>query len=169
MKIQIAVLIAFLFTVSLVSALGVSAPYWDGNPMHVDKGEKTTVELNLQNMVGNEDATLSAEIIQGSDIASLDKTEHTIQSGTSDYIVPLEISIPRDATGTKKVEIEFKTVTPGQEGSVTMGTGMTVAFDVVISDKITSSPNMTWYIVAVVLIALAGGIVFYFHRKKNIQ
>ncbi len=52
-------------------------------------------------------------------------------------IVPLRVSIPADANvgDVKKVKVEFKTVNSNNGGMVSMGTGMSVTFDVNVTEK----------------------------------
>ncbi len=162
MKIKTYAITAFLvlvilILVSLVTAFGISSPYKQDRPLEMMKGQTETVNINLQNMVGNEDITVRAEVVEGTGIASLTRTTYTVKAKTHDTFVPLKITVPKDASGTKTVKAEFKTVEEGEEGMVTLGTGYAVTFDVIISEKEipTTSTGLIVLIIIIVLIILA--------------
>ena len=161
------ILLAILMLSSMVSAFGISAPYWENNPLTMTQGETKTVELNLQNMVGTEDVIVKADIKTGMDIASLVKTTYTVPAGTSNTMAPLVITIPKEAAlGAQKVEVEFKTVAPESAGMVTMGTGMSIGFDVIVTKpepKINA--GLMYLIGAIIVILVIIGIVL--ARKKK--
>ncbi len=159
-------ILAVLMLSSIVSAFGVSAPYWETNPLSMVQGETKTVDLNLQNMVGNEDVTVKAIIKQGSDIASLSQDTYVVKAGTSNMTAPLQITISANTTvGTQKVIVEFKTVPEGA-GMVTMGTGMTVSFDVIVNKPEKKINVGLWSLIAAIIIVLVIiGIVL--ARKKK--
>ena len=154
-----------VFLISLVSALGVSSPYWGDNPLQLHKGESRVVDLNLQNMVGDEDITLQATITQGSEIASLsgDNT-YSVKAGTSDTIVPLTVRLPgkyeQDST---HVEVEFRTVSSGEGGTVAFGTGMVVGFQVVSLEREGLSTT-AWVIIIIAILAI---IIILLRKKKK--
>lgn len=140
---------------NLASAFGVSAPYWADNPLTMAKGEIKIVNINLQNMVGNEDVAVKAELKDGSDIAQLTADTYTVKAQTSDTMVPLKISIPKEtAAGTiKTVKVEFKTIALENQGMVNMGTGMSVSFNVIISEE-TAKQSGTARVIIIVLALL---------------
>ena len=170
---QILAITAFaliLISTSIVYAFGVSSPYWEGNPLVMSPGETKTINLNLQNMVGNENVTVKAEIKKGSEIARIEKDIYTVLAGTADSYVPLKITIPRNAENNSRIEIEFKTITPGAGGGVAMGTGMTVSFDVVISEIEVGAGKITWKTAILMLIAVIivlAIIIYLVLRKKK--
>ena len=168
------ILAAFVFSimlVGLVSAAGVSAPYWEGNPLTMIKGEIKTVYLNLQNMVGDEDITYQAKVTEGSDIASLEEDTYFIKAGTSDTLAELKIKIPADSQvgQTTKVKVEFKTVTSGEGGMVTMGTGATIIFDVIVSEETAKQNNasLIWIITLIVAAAIMAWVIYKTQPKKQ--
>ena len=168
-KILLSLLLGIIIASSLVSAFGVSTPYWDDNPLTAYRGSIKIVEINLQNMVGTDDVTVQAEITKGSEIASLDNTRFVVKAGTSDTIAPLKITIPEEyVAGDKKpVEIEFKTVASESSGMVSMGTGMVVGFDVLVTDEPQKETSMkviiTWIAVGVIVVLTALTLL----RKKK--
>jgi len=157
---------AALLAISIVSAFGVSSPYWEGNPLNMPRGSVKVVNLNLQNMVGDEDVTIEAELVEGEDITSLGENRFTVPAQTSDILVPLEISMPKDTSPgeIKTVKVVFKTVS-GDTGGIAMGTGMTILFDVVASEEV--SDNNTVMIVSIVIAIAVLLIILWLLRKKK--
>jgi len=158
---------------SLVVAFGVSSPYWSTNPMELGRGETETVDINLQNMVGDDDVTVKAVVIEGQDIASLSDGKYTVEAKTSDSMAPLKVKISKDAVPgeTKKVKVEFKTVATNTDGMVTMGTGMTVGFDVIITEEQekSSSPLNTTLITLAILMVLVIAVVAIKRRSASTE
>lgn len=152
-----------MFLVSLVSAFGVSSPYWGDNPLQIYRGETKVVNLNLQNMVGSDDVTLRAEVTQGADIASLSEDTYTVPIGISDVVVPLKIRLDRDSPSASSVEVQFKTVATDDDGIVTLGTGMVVGFQVVEVEREGLS-TIAWTIIGLAVILV---VVIVFLRKKR--
>ena len=157
-----------LLAVSIVSAFGVSSPYWEGNPLNMAKGEVTTVNLNLQNMVGEKDVMFEAELLEVSDITSLRETSFTIKAQTADTFVPLKITMPDDAnTGeVKTIKVEFKTISTGVEG-ISLGTGMTILFDVVATEEISKDKTTTIIVVVIAIIVLIIILTMLLKKKKR--
>ncbi len=54
-----------ILLIGLASAFGVGAPYWEDNPLVMERGTTKNVEINLQNMVGNDDVSVKAELKGG--------------------------------------------------------------------------------------------------------
>jgi len=164
------VLVTFLLA-GLVTAFGVSSPYWKGHPLKLYPGESTTINFNLQNNVGDTDVKVKAEVVEGADIASLKRDIYLVKAKTTDTMVPLKVTLPKDATAPRHVTIEFKTMTSGEGGMVTMGTGMKTEFDILVSETPTikkeklrlSAGTTTWIVIALIIIIV---IIYYLIRKK---
>ena len=90
MKKKVALAAVSLFVLAFLAAgvlaMGVSSPYWDQNPLNLYPGQTENVQLNLQNMVGSDDVTISASITKGSEIASITdaSTVYSVPAGTKD-------------------------------------------------------------------------------------
>lgn len=155
-----------LALVSIVAAFGVSSPYWEGNPMNIARGDSRTVNLNLQNMIGDEDVTVKAELVEGEDVTSLSQEIFTVKAKTSSTMVPLTISMPKDVSPgeVKTVKVEFKTVS-SDTGGIAMGTGMTILFDVVATEEV--SDNNTMMIVTISIIIVLAIILWLLAKKKK--
>jgi len=158
---------------SFALAVGVSSPYWEGNPLKIAPGETKIVNLGLQNMGAedDDDVTLKAELTEGSEIASISKSEYFVKANTKSTRVLVEVSIPEETSiGSEyKVTVSFRTITPGGEG-VVFGIGFDSDFDVlVISEstepKKTITTSMIIGILAIILIIIA--IVMITRKKRN--
>ena len=173
MKNKLKITNAFLLSLmlfSLVGAAGVTSPYWEGNPMNAQVGTTTTVDIVIQNMVGEEDLTFEAVVTEGNDIASISKTTYKVPANTKDTIAPIKIKISKDTElgSTQKVKIEFKTVSEGDSGMVTLGTGMTVSFDVIAVENTKETPILLYSIIgAIILILIIVGIIIAAKKKKK--
>ena len=162
---------AFLLAVmliSMVSAFGVASPYYPGHPLVLAKGETQTVNLNLQNMVGDQDVNVRGYLAGGADIASLSKIDFLVKAKTSDTMVPVQISIPKDAqTGqTIKVTVGFLTVNTGGAGTVSLDTAIETSFDVQVSVE-TAKTSITIYVIIGIIILLILIIAVLLGKKKS--
>lgn len=145
---------AVLILISFISASGIVSPYWKDYPLEMNFGETKIANFVLQNMVGDEDITVKAELKQGTDIASLEKDTYTAKAGTSDTIIPVKITIPKDyGKSIQQIQLEVKTIATDQKGMISLGTGWTTSFNVIISEKPISKEALIGIIIAM-LIAL---------------
>jgi len=157
-----------LFSVSFVSAAGIVSPYWKDYPLEMHFGETKTANFILQNMVGEEDITVKVEIKGGGDIVSLEKDTYTARAKTSDTLIPLKITIPKDYDKSiQKIELEIKTVTADQGGMVTLGTGWTSSFNVIISEKPVSRATLMGIIIAILVILIILVIIILVLLRKK--
>lgn len=160
-----------LILIGFISASGISPPYWEGYPLQMNYGETRVINFNLQNMVGTEDVNVKVVIKEGSDIASLEKTTYSAKIGTSDTLIPLKINIPSDYNKqVQRVSLEFNSVNPSEEGMVTIGTGWTTSFDVVLSEKPVEKKAFVWIIILLVAVVLVLALIIYLmlsRRKRN--
>ena len=165
-------MVAVLLLISIASAFGVNSPYWDGNEarsLNMHPGQTEVVVFTLQNIAGNpEDATASFKMIEGQEIASVEKSEYDVAAGGMTE-VPMTISIPEDAKiGSSyhiRAFVENRPSTSGQ--TIAMGTGMSIGFTINIGEKPAEvkSTNYTIYWIVGILIALA--VVVYIATKKR--
>ncbi|MBS3160591.1 hypothetical protein J4213_02720 [Candidatus Woesearchaeota archaeon] len=127
-----------------VDSFGVSSPYWDENPLYLNPGESKEFEMVLQNMVGDQDITVIAELNSGSEIASLmdESTTYNIPIGNSNTPVKIKINIPEDAKS-------------GQEAP--SGTAVGGALS-------TQTLGFLVLVIALIILVL---IIKYFHKKKE--
>ena len=113
-------ILTLLVLTSLISATGVSTPYWSSNPLKLGPGESTTISLGLQNMVGTEDVTLRASITKGNEIATIvdENQGYLILLGSDNVTVNIEVKIPEDAEVNKvyDVEVSFLQVSAAGDG-----------------------------------------------------
>ena len=175
-------ILSLILISSIISAFGVSSSYWDNEPVRnlmMTRGETQIVNLNIQNMVGDEDISVKAILKEGSEIADLKENTFNVKAKTHDTMAPLEIKIPKEFKPGRIIKIitEFKTLAEGENGLVVIGTGMTISFDVIVSEEapIQFSPidQIPWRIIglifAIILIILAIIIILRKRRRKMFQ
>ena len=170
---KIAITLGFLIaSLTLVTAFGISSSYWDGNPLEMYPGQSTTISFNLQNKAGaTDDVTVDVALLEGSEIATLKKTRYVVKAGGEED-VNLDVKIPENTTiGSEyKIRIEVKTVTPSESETVSIGTGMISAFDVLVTEKfeedveVPSAIPFVFYIIGAIIVI--GIIVLLARRKK---
>jgi len=149
------IVFATLVLMNTINASGIVSPYWKDYPLEMNFGETKIANFVLQNMVGNEDITVKAEIKQGADIASLEKDIYTAKAGTSDTIIPVKITIPKDyGKSLQEIQLEVKTIEAEQGGMITLGTGWTTSFNVIISEKPISKNFLIGLIIALISITI---------------
>lgn len=162
-----------------VKATGVSSEYYNGNPLAMGAGETRVIQLELQNMVGNEDVYLKGVITEGSNFAQIidPDTTYFVPYGTKDTKVNVRITMPADIQpGIYKFTASFITTTPGQtSGTVRLGIGI----DKIIPVRVNSPPKPTGFaafksmgtnsiaLIVVVLVALVFLIMFFVRKPKK--
>jgi len=129
---------------SVVSAFGVSTPYWKENPLNMAPGESATVTLVLQNMIGTEDVTLRASFTDdGNGVALLvdENLDYYVPLGRDDVAVPIKINIPEDEQkgGIRNIKLLFTQVATDNSGLVSVVGGFTADFPINIVDVEESS------------------------------
>jgi len=122
-------LISLLLLSPLVSAFGITAPYWETKPLVMLPGESIDFALILQNMDGTEDVVLKAELVSGAEIAILtdEELEYLVPLGRKDINVNLKVTIPEDALlgDNYRVGVSFKEISADEEEEmVQMTTGI---------------------------------------------
>jgi len=156
-----------LILIPTINSFGVSAPYWQGNPLEMDKGETKIIDLNLQNMMEEKDINVKAEIISGLEIATLKQESFLVKANTADTIAQLEISIPENAKSGKSfpIKVTFKTISDKSQG-VALGTGMDISFNVLVKKQEKQFPILIISIILGILI-LSSLIILIMKKKKN--
>jgi len=162
-------LLLLFLSVGFVSAAGIVSPYWEGYPLQMNYGETRVINFNLQNMVGNEDINIKVSVKGGSEIASLEKTTYSAKAGTSDTLIPLKIIVPKDYNKqVQKVSLEFNSVAPSDKtGMVTLGTGWTTSFDVVLSENPIDKRSLVWIIILLVAVVLVLALIIYLMLSRR--
>jgi len=128
-------IVMFIACLANVKAFAVTPPY---RPVLIFPGNTTEVGIGLQNMVGDEDITLVAEIIEGDDIAEIidESNEYFVPFGSKGEVIDhIRITIPADDPVGKNytVGLTLTTVTPGEAGAVAMGSSIGTEFSVVVA------------------------------------
>lgn len=170
-----------------INAAGVSSPYWDENPMYVQSGEVKEFSYTLQNMVGNENMTIKAELEPGTTIMEFtDKnTIYEVPLGRSDVIVGMIVKVPKDAKEGDEwqVGVRFTTIAPKIEGKpVAIGTAFSKGFKVIVgkptatagitpteTTKLLLSSQLAGFLALVVILIILLLALRYFHKKRENQ
>jgi hypothetical protein len=118
----LAVIVFFLVSFEMVLGFGIVSYYYKDNPLMMSPGEAREIEFGtLQNMLENsQDMKFSVELVSGSEIASLLKTEYEVLRKTQDVPVNIKVSIPKDAPEGKEyfITVKFKEISRSGEGEM---------------------------------------------------
>lgn len=168
MKLQIISIFLALILVGTVSAAGIGSPYWKGHPLNMNYGQTKIINFKLQNMVGDEDIKVKVEITQGSDIARLETAIYEAPAGTSDTIIPITIAIPLDYEKTiQEVTLEARAVAEDTGGMVSLGTGWTTSFDVILTEKPVEKSSLVGMIIILVIAIIIALIIIFILAKRR--
>ena len=174
MKVMAMLSLAILGMMSFASAFGVANLYYGGNPLKLAPGESSDVLLNLQNMVGDQDMTVSLKVSQGSDIASTSDALYTIKKGTSDTFATVQVKVPSDAQigATYNVGVMVSPVNQNSGGMISVGTAIESSFPVeVVAPKNVEKPavlsSSTMAVIAVIIVLIVLWILFSLMNKKK--
>ncbi|HLD15546.1 MAG TPA: hypothetical protein VJB94_03120 [Candidatus Nanoarchaeia archaeon] len=96
-KLIVSLALSLLLIVSFASAMAITAPYWPGYPLYMNPGDSISLNYDIQNMVGEEDIVIEAEITEGSEIASLTGSDTYTVKINDGISIPFTVTIPRDA------------------------------------------------------------------------
>ena len=79
MKKEVTTLLLLILLTVHVQAIGIAVPYWDERPLELYPGEETTVNLNVQNGVGNKEYIFTVEITNdGKGIATIENKKKSV-------------------------------------------------------------------------------------------
>jgi len=173
----------FLLLIPLVNAWGVTTYYEDKSPLVMAPGETKDVYLELQNMDGNKDVTLKAEMAQGSEIATFidPSREYLVPVGRKDIKVNIRVKIPENAPLDNKYNIVvlFKESPKIEEGKMLQIAGAVGTSIPIVIKSATENPapavvnvkenkipiNSLLLAVVIIIIVIIGFIIIF--RKKN--
>lgn len=183
----ITTLAIFLVATQLVSAFGISTPYWKAYPLEILPGETKEVPFNLQNCPSLSETCDKTEINvivsleEGQGITEITSGDsYQIPYGTANTNVVLKLTIPEDAKSGDSYNIKFSvTSAPKDEsGNIQLGVKYNVEFPVKVIESTQVSENTekpekaevnttstTILIILSVLIILI--IIYLVMRKKN--
>lgn len=175
-------LLIFIF-ISKVNAVGVSSPYWDEYPLIMQPGEVKEFNYLLQNMVGNDDIKIKAELESGTEIMEFLDTNmlYDVPLGRSDVPVRMRVTVPSDAEegDEYQVGVRFTTITEAKEGAVSIGVAYSKGFRVVVGQpktsenivsqttKIALSSQLTGLLILLAILIILILAIKYFHKKNN--
>jgi|SRR3989344_887758 len=170
-----------ILIVTKINAFGVA--YSDfrcsDNPLKLFPGQEKTINLTIQNMIGNEDAKVSVVLKNNAGIAETEDRIYDVKAKTEDTFIPVRIKIPKNARiGTNyTIVVAFDSVQSGKSGGVAVGTGMDVriCLTVMPESPIGLSPtgkmiNLGWktlLAMSIFVILVVAVILIIFKRRKR--
>jgi len=176
-KMKLVLLSLVILSFPLISAAGVATPYWDENPLKLAPGESATVTLSLQNMVGEEDLSIKAEISEeAEDIATIiGNNQYNVPLGSEDIPVKIKIEIPKNAEvgDSYLVSVSFRQVSPGEGGMLHVASAFTSKIPIEIvseeeSELYRESSDVSYFfwILIFLLVLVIFALIFFWRRKK---
>ena len=168
-----------ILSISVASAAGVSTPYWNTNPLKLGPGESIVFSLGLQNMVGDENITLRANLTKGYEIARIidANTDYFVPIGSSDDVkVNIEVKIPENAELGKVygLEASFLQVSGGGGGGFfSVASAFTQRIPVEVVGETTESavygqkPSKNYAVYMVLALVILGIILVAVNIKKR--
>jgi len=139
---------------SQVYAFGVAS---ENGPITIYPGETKTINLRLQNMVGDEDLQVKANLTESAGIATLDKTDYFVKLGTHNNEVNITLHVPSNApiNTEYKLIISFVTLTPGSASGVSFAQGIDKGITVLVVAKTPEKPQAGISTITIILIVAA--------------
>ena len=164
------IILAILFTLLIPSsiAFGVTPPYWKDRPLTISPGEEKIVPIILQNMVGERDVILKAEIISGKEIAEiLYPKEYLVPLGRNDIKLNVKIKIPEKTKENKyTISISFTEIQK-DEGKMLQIAGSTlVSFPILVQKDEQKSSKSIFLVSAFILIILILALIVLIYLIK---
>ena len=176
------IIFGIVLLINFVSAYGISKEYFDGNPAKIGPGETKEISFGLIILSPNETAkTLSIEMINGSDIASLVSEKINVPAGSRDTEIKLRVSIPQtDTEGTlHHVVLNIKDITVSEDsGMVNFVAVSTSTIPILVQKTIVpeeledtqtgdSMGSIFWAVGVIILIAIIAIVAYLFLKKKS--
>lgn len=170
--------IFFVMLISMISAVGVATGYSADTPLELYPGEERVVLLTLQNTDTEGTVSVEGTILEGSEIASLDKSMFEVAYKSIETSARLTVKAPEDAAigQTYAIKYEFNPVPP--EGDVT-GTGASVSqgvtrnFDVLVVEKPVEPETPAeaispiWYVLGIIVIIIVIALIWFGVKSKK--
>jgi len=181
-KITISIVLVLL-SISFVSAAGVTAQYWNGpdpNPLNLNPGETRDIQYFLMNQIGDENITIRADVVNGTDIAKITDASniYKVPKGTKDVAVNVRVSVPTTAKLGDKYDVGlvFSTISEPKAGSFSILSAYERHFDVIIPLPAASQPvtqaetnGSSWVITLIVLAIVVIVLAILFLQRKGKQ
>ena len=168
-----------LILLGLAEAIGVGSPYSLDTPLKLYPGEEKIVFLDLQNPDIEGGVTLKGEILEGSEIASLEKSQYEVPYQGKET-VKLTVRVPQNANPGSSYSIvyEFKQISGVDNGGmVSFSQGLKRRFDVEIIGDIELEEtsygivrrNLVFLIFSILLSVILLGAILYLFKKRKIN
>ena len=155
-----------------ISAFGATSDYSNQNPLIIKTGETKDVAITIQNLAGNEDITLEAEIISGSEIASITdlSKNYFIPFGKKDVKLNLKLKIPKNPEKDNYfLSVTLKKIPEKSEKNekiLEITNAVTTSFPIIIEKNKTESKFII-PISLIIVITLLIDLYLIFKKKKK--
>lgn len=165
----IAILFSSLLFCSSVYGFGVSAPYWNDNPLNMSPGDTKTIQFMLQNDLGSDDIRVMGAVTEGSDIASILGDTFSVKAGIKTPVqVKIEIPLNYTIGKSSRVVLMFTTIA-ATAGSFGLGSGIEQNFPVNIVSKtpVEGGKSYLWLYILIGIVVLLAIIILVIYLKKK--
>jgi len=166
--------ILILFLTSFVTAFGVGTGYSIKYPLEMYPGQKISLSVTLDNNDIEGGASFKGEIIEGSEIATLDKGIHKIPQGEKEK-AEMKIKIPENAIIGQQflIKYRFEQVSEEGESGVSFSQGISSGFNVKVIERPPEAKQgistTTITLILLALIILVAIIIWIVLKRKNNQ
>ena len=165
----------FAFMLVGVYASGVAMPYWESNPLYLGKGEVKTIDIELQNLVGDNDITFKVSVTSLNNVAQVvGQDTYELKAGERKTL-PIRLTVPQDAAlgAEYPVTVSVQEVKTSNPGEFSLGSAFDNSFKVIVGEPPKSAPpseqaidTKTIIYIIIALIVLAG-IIFWLKKQKK--
>ena len=170
-----------LLLVSFVNAFGIAVSYWEpDNPLRIEPGDSADISFRLQNAAEeDEDITLKAEIVEGSEIATItdESTEYFVPAGSEGVKTNIRVSIPEGTPlGTKyKIAIGYTQIVVDEGKMVQIAARIVQNIPVVVGEetvvieepKMAPKKGISTSVLIVIGVLIIIVILYYLLKKKK--
>jgi len=161
--------ILIVFLCPLVMA-GIASGYYSENPLIMAPGETRDIEFGrLQNLNEGRDIILEAELLQGSEIATLTdpNLKYPVPLGEKNVAINMKVFISNETIDGEEylISVKLSDITPSEEeGMIVFAKTFTWSIPVLVQEPSRKLEINIWWILLVILIIILI-IVFIFYLR----
>lgn len=166
----LAFLLAGVLMLGNVLAFAVSSMYWEENPLTINPGETQEGFIVLQNMAGIETINAKVNILQGSEIVTMNEPDKIYEIPVGQRVeVYFTVNVPEDSEigGSYNLIFDVSTVSSSEEGPMSFGSGMQKMLPVLIiqEPKEKTSPLIYYITAAIILLGIVALVILRSKKK----
>ncbi|MGY4884632.1 MAG: hypothetical protein ACP5NZ_03595 [Nanobdellota archaeon] len=168
---SLAFLLAGVLMLSNVFAFAVSSMYWEENPLTINPGQTQEGFIVLQNMAGTETVNAKVNILQGSEIATMNEPGKIYEIPVGQKVeVYFTVNVPEDSEigGNYNLIFDVSTVSSSEEGPMSFGSGMQKLLPVLVTQepKEKVSPLVYYIVAGIILLGIIALVIVRSNRKN---